>query len=435
MKKPTSRMFFALGFFGLLISCGDGADKAPISYTDGFVDAMERGLRFVEKQDRETAVPGPCDWSKAQVPDPTKPYYQAFARSQRLKYEVALIGHGLYREAEQAARSSAAGSAEDQKFRFLNYILGLSGYWEIAAARHEDKLLTFACEGVVRDWRDGTVVGARKEFAALTSAMGDVLLGALTADFHRLGNTQTAFLFGAYQEAGAQFGVENSVSGWFYDTSLDPRGPIGWTSEPPYPLCEHGETSTEPCVRSRQPQSYIPQMVWLTLPVDILLYTGEPTAENLEVEERGRKYMEEFEDGSGGRVSLLATTSEMLKYANSRIEPRRDLTPEEKRLERWLERWLEQNAMPLLDELLEDFAPVPPAVSPQEEFMAMGIRLADQVLRDLSTFPETGQVDPMVRTESPIPGAPPIDICDLYRFDNGIAELLLSWRFSCAQPE
>ena len=106
--------------------------------------------------------------------------------------------------------------------RFLQYMLGLSGYWDALAADHEKTLLSPAREGIVRHWREGTIVNARDNFAPATSAMGDVLLAVLTADINRTLGTKAAFVWGAYQEALAQFGVEQSISGWFYTTDLDP---------------------------------------------------------------------------------------------------------------------------------------------------------------------------------------------------------------------
>lgn len=410
----------------LVVACidssGNGSNeilKTRISYTDGFVDALKKALEASPQEAQPPTSAKSCDWSMMETPDPQNKNFIAFARSETLKYEVALIGYDLYYKARLAAKDAPADSKALARFRFLKYILGLSGYWEALASDYEKTLLSPACEGTVRNWREGKIVNARKNFASLTSAMGDVLLGILTADINRTLNTKAAFIWGAYQEALAQFGIEESGSGFYYNTLLDPRGPINWTSTIPEPLCPSGQ----PCPSITKQQSYIPQMVWLALPVDILLYTGGLTEENLLIEARGERYMEEFENDLGDQESLLEATRNMLRIAQAS----QGLTPNHPK-ER-LALWLKRHSMPLVSNLVGGVLPNPQSVSPQNKEMEKALLFAQQVERDLLKFPESNYIDPMVLTLSADKIPSTMTICDLY--DGQIEGWFLSKHFTC----
>ena len=393
--------------------------KNRLSYTDGFVDALKVALDASPAQPQPPATGKSCDWSVTATPDAQNIQFLAFAGSQKLKYEVALIGYDVYYKARLAAKGTSADSEASRKLRFLQYILGLSGYWEALAADHEKTLLSPACEGIVRNWREGNIVNARANFAPATSAMGDVLLGLLTADIDRTLGTKAAFVWGAYQEALAQFGVEQSSSGWFYTTDLDPRGPINWTSTLTAPMCRSGQA----CPSITKAQSYIPQMVWLTLPVDILSYTGDATKENLLIEARGKHYMEEFENEVGDQDSLLVATRNMLRIAQAS----QGVAPDQRTGR--LALWLKRHSLPLASNLVGGVLPGPRSVSPKNKEMGKALLFAQQVERDLLKFPESRHIDQMVVTRSVENAPATMTICELY--DGAVEGWLLSEHFTC----
>ena len=427
MKRTIIRGVSALLLLAASVAGAESIDGSPVevlkenrlSYTDGFVDAVKGALDASPAQPQPPATGKPCDWSLTATPDPHNAQFLAFAGSQQLKYEVALIGYDVYDKARLNAKGAPADSEASRKLRFLQYMLGLSGYWEALAADHEKTLLSPACEGVVRNWREGTIVNARDNFAPATSAMGDVLLAVLTADINRTLGTKAAFVWGAYQEALAQFGVEQSISGWFYTTDLDPRGPINWTTTLSGPMCPSGEA----CPSVTKEQSYIPQMVWLTLPVDILSYTGDATTENLLIEARGKHYMEEFEKEVGDQDSLLVSTRNMLRIAQAS----QDVTPDQPQGR--LALWLKQHSLPLASNLVGGVLPLPQSVSVQNKEMKKALLFAQQVERDLLNFPESKHIDQMVVTRSAANASATMTICDLY--DGAIEGWLLSENFTC----
>ena len=386
-----------------------------ISYTDSFVDAMSRALASLPDQAKPSIVDLACTWSTAETHDPNDPIFRAFAESQRLKYQVALTGYDLYIEARRAALNAPPDAEASRKFRFVNYILGLSGYWELASIKPKT-LLTPACSGTVQNWREGSIVNAGANFAPLTSAMGDVFLGLLTAHTHRVIGTKAAFIWGAYQEALAQFGIETSGSAWFYTTKLNPRGPIYWTGVSPKPLC-----TSSPCPKVTKAQSYIPQVVWLTLPIDILSYTADSTPQNVLVEARGERYMKEFEVASTDRDSLLQSTHKMLQRTFTDL----DAVPNN-RPERFLH-WLDSLPLPFSALVDDGVLPKPQSVSALNQEMAKAILFANQVEQDLLNFPTSDVINPLVLTV-PANGGPAMTICDLY---NGFTEEWVLDNFSC----
>jgi hypothetical protein len=164
-------------------------------------------------------------------------------------------------------------------------------------------------------------------------------------------------------------------------------------------------------------------MVWLTLPVDILLYTGGLTEENLLIEARGERYMEEFENDLGDQESLLEATRNMLLIAQAS----QGLTPNhpKKRLALWLKR----HSMPLISNLVGGVLPNPQSGSPQNKEMEKALLFAQQVEHDLLKFPESNYIDPMVLTFTADNIPSTMTICDLY---NGHIEgWFLSKHFTC----
>ena len=236
--------------------------------------------------------------------------FARFAESQHSKYSYALAGYDLYRRSHGRAR------------RLYDYILGVSGYWELRAAEQNTTLLSSACQGLPRRWRDARVingVAAGRPFASLTATFGDLLVGATSFLLRQEGDGPAAsFLWGQYQEAAAQAALEEVFSGSYLDGVLpadrnaNPRVPFSLASADGAPS---------------RPLSYAPQVVWHALTVDILAWgTGEGPAE-LErlVEEQGRRIVRMFVEqpgsrtggGGAGELSLLNATRQMLAKAEA----------------------------------------------------------------------------------------------------------------------
>ena len=183
MKRTIIRGVSALLLVAASVAGAESTDGSPVevlkenrlSYTDGFVDAVKVALDASPAQPQPPATGKPCDWSLTATPAPDNAQFLAFAGSQQLKYEVALIGYDVYDKARLNAKGAPADSEASRKLRFLQYMLGLSGYWDALAADHEKTLLSPAREGIVRHCREGTIVNARDNFAPATSAMGDLL--------------------------------------------------------------------------------------------------------------------------------------------------------------------------------------------------------------------------------------------------------------------
>jgi hypothetical protein len=164
-------------------------------------------------------------------------------------------------------------------------------------------------------------------------------------------------------------------------------------------------------------------MVWLTLPVDILSYTGDATTENLLIEARGKHYMEEFEKEVGDQDSLLVSTRNMLRIAQAS----QDVTPDQPQGR--LALWLKQHSLPLASNLVDGVLPLPQSVSVQNKEMKKALLFAQQVERDLLDFPEAKHIDQMVVTRSAANASATMTICDLY--DGAIEGWLLSEHFTC----
>ena len=80
--------------------------------------------------------------------------------------------------------------------------------------------------------------------------MGEVFILVLTAEINRatelLGPenaARSALLFAGLQEAESQFDIEESISGFYYVTPLNPGRPITWSAKKPSPLCRSGDAS------------------------------------------------------------------------------------------------------------------------------------------------------------------------------------------------
>jgi len=396
--------------------------QAERPYTWNFVDSMQRAARrWVPAQPAPSSQSGlGCEWSIEGVAGPEE---ENFACAMKLKYDLALLTYDLYAAARLAHDLDPLDPGKNLLLRFMNYITGLSGYWEVGAASLDTTVLAPACGGTVTEWRTAApyIEGEKASvyFPALTSTLSDLLLGLLTAFFNQTLGTEAALYWGAYQEAFAQPSIENNISGWYFNTDLDPRGPIQWRVTPA------GQEAYE------YPQSFLPQMVWLTLPVDILVYDGMPDLERLRVEEKGRQYMDEFENRiypsairGGEGMTLLEATSEMVTLMT--------------------QKYPDCSSAGVLSELMDALLPgavdlseggdlssvLPQAVARTEDSMALAIALTEKLQEELDAFVQTGNpINPHLETEN---NQEPGDICSLY--DGPIASLPLLNRMSCVSP-
>ena len=396
--------------------------QAERPYTWNFVDSMENAARrWVPPQPAPSSQSGfDCKWSIDGVAGPEE---KSFACAMKLKYDLALLTYDLYAVVRVAHDLDPLDPGKNLLLRHMNYIVGLAGYWELGVAKLDTTVLAPACEGTVTDWRTAApyIEGNKASvyFPALTSTLGDLLLGLLTAFFHQTLGIEAALYWGAYQEAFAQPSIENNLSGWFFNTDLDPRGPIEWRVTPA------GQEAYQ------YPQSFLPQMVWLTLPVDILVYDGIPDLERLRVEEKGRQYMDEFENRiypsatpGGEGMTLLEATREMVALMDQKYPD----CSSGGVLAEWVDVLL-----PIGVSLFEggDLSSVlPQAVDRTEGSMALAIALTEKLQEELDAFVQTGgPIDPYLKTEN---GEQSVDICSLY--DGPIESLPLLNRMSCVSP-
>ena len=230
----------------------------------------------------------------------TSDKFARFAESQHAKYTFALASYDMYRRSHGKTR------------RLFDYILGVSGYWELRAGEQNTTLLSSACAGLPQRWRDAQVVegvAAGRPFAALTATFGDLLIGATSFLLrHQRDDPAVAFLWGQYQEAEAQASLELVFSGAYLDGLLpsdrnaDPRVPFSLVHSP-----QAGPNGSTLAANGSRALSYVPQVVWHALTVDILAYGSGANPEKLErqVEEQGRQYARLFEEeppryGHGG---------------------------------------------------------------------------------------------------------------------------------------
>ena len=393
--------------------------QAQRPYTWNFVDALKAGAqKRVQDQGAPSGQSGfDCSWSIDRVAGPEEKH---FACAMKLKYELALLAYDLYAAAQVAHESDPLDPGKNLFLRHMNYIVGLSGYWEIGVASLEKTVLAPACSGTVTEWRTAArYIGGNKAsvyFPALTSTMADVLLGLLTAFFNETLGTEAALYWGAYQEAYAQASIETNMSGWYFKTDLNPRGPIQWLVTQP------GDEDYQ------YPQSLLPQMVWLTLPVDILAYEGIPDLERLRVEEKGGQYIEDFATqvyppaiSGGAGMTLLEATRQM----SDLMEQLYPDCSSDTVLADWKDATLPIEIA--LSEGGELAAVLPQAVSSTENAMGMAIALTEKLQEEIAAFDKTGaDIDTDVETEY---GQQTINICDLY--DGAIQSLPVLNRMSC----
>ena len=114
MKRTIIRGVSALLLVAASVAGAESTDSSPVevlkenrlSYTDGFVDAVKVALDALPAQPQPPATGKPCDWSVTASPDPHNAQFLAFAGSQQLKYEVALIGYDVYDKARLNAKDA-----------------------------------------------------------------------------------------------------------------------------------------------------------------------------------------------------------------------------------------------------------------------------------------------------------------------------------------
>ena len=118
MKRAIIRGVSALVLVVASVAGAESTDGSPVevlkknrlSYTDGFVDALKVALDASPAQPQPPATGKSCDWSVTASPDPHNAQFLAFAGSQQLKYEVALIGYDVYDKARLNAKGAPADS-------------------------------------------------------------------------------------------------------------------------------------------------------------------------------------------------------------------------------------------------------------------------------------------------------------------------------------
>ena len=326
---------------------------------------MNRALQSQAFRKQPRQHPNDCrDWAE----QPDSPQFQKFAKSQHLKYATTLASYEAYRAAREQARKSPANHDKVTAYRYMNYILGITGKWEFAAAA-KHQLLTSWCRGLPQQWREGKAVipPAPNNFAASTSMVADLGIALVTAGLSR--NPRLSFYWGQLQEAYAQYSIENTAhSQWYFKSNLDVRGPFGW----------YDSSSDSPDASPWQ-ASWIPQMVWHALTVDILLYDGRPTQAQLEVEQLGARYMRTFE------LKMLAPTRAMFALAADTLH--KTVIPIDLQ-----EVFLDQVGMSMASAL----GGPPHPVHRNHPVMREAIAFQETALRSLRNFPYTGKIDKML---------------------------------------
>jgi hypothetical protein len=355
-----------------------GWRTSPTPYTYRFVDAMNRALRSQAFRKQPPHHRKDCrDWAN----QPDSPQFQKFANSQHLKYATTLASYDAYRAAREQAQKSPDDHEKVTAYRYMNYILGITGKWEFAAAAAEHRLLTSWCRGLPQQWREGKAVvpPAPNNFAASTSMVADLGIGLVTAGLSR--NPRLSFYWGQFQEAYAQYSIEYTAhSQWYFKSNLDVRGPFGWY-----------DSSSESPDASPWRASWIPQMVWHALTIDILLYDGRPTRAHLEVEQLGARYMRAFE------LKMLAPTRAMFALAADTLH--KTVVPIDLQ-----EVFLDQVGVSMASTLGDP----PHPVNRNHPVMREAIAFQETALRSLWDFPYTGKIDKMLTLKT---GR---NICDFY---------------------
>jgi VCBS repeat-containing protein len=343
-----------------------GWRTSPTPYTYRFVDAMNRALRSQAFRKQPPHHRKDC---RGWADQPDSPQFQKFANSQHLKYATTLASYDAYRAAREQARKSPDDHDKVTAYRHMNYILGITGKWEFAAAAAEHRLLTSWCRGLPQQWREGKAVSppAPNNFAASTSMVADLGIGLVTAGLSQ--NPRLSFYWGQFQEAGAQYSIEYTAhSQWYFKSNLDVRGPFGWY-----------DSSSESPDTSPWRASWIPQMVWHALTIDILLYDGRPTRAHLEVEQLGMRYMRAFE------LKMLAPTRAMFALAADTLH--KTVVPIA--LQELFLKQVGASMASMLD------GPLHP-VNRNHPVMREAIAFQETALRSLWDFPYTGKIDKML---------------------------------------
>jgi hypothetical protein len=133
------------------------ATKTRLPHTHRFVNAMNEAVISVTPQ--QVPSERDCRWSIRR--SKTDARFKNFAESQLVKYSLALLAYDIYQEARRLHWEAPDDPEKLQTFRFMNYILGISAYWEIAAASAPARILD---DGVVRFFAPSVVVDRRRSF-------------------------------------------------------------------------------------------------------------------------------------------------------------------------------------------------------------------------------------------------------------------------------
>lgn len=234
-------MLASLALVALLANAGAAPAAPRVALTTQISQAMATAYKG------STALP----WAKTGAP----PKGSKWKKAARTKYEAVDLAALGYKNLDNIDK------------RFRNVAIAVSMDWELFAA-DTYSLLQAAYEDV-HPWRTGRVVQKNwteaegNRFAALTSAVGDVLLMELTkAALLGEGPLQAwpdfahGLWLGQYQEVLAE--QKLTVEDWQLFTCDAKRNPI---------FIQHNTTNPE--------VHFVPQLVWVTLPLDTAAFMGD----------------------------------------------------------------------------------------------------------------------------------------------------------------
>lgn len=145
---------------------------------------MNRALRSQAFRKQPAQHVNDCrEWAD----QPYTQQFERFSKSQHTKYATTLAAYDAYRLTREQARKSPANHDKVTAYRYMNYILGITGKWEFAAAAAKHRLLASWCQGLPHRWREGKVVfpPAPDNFAAFTSMVADLGIALVTAGLFR----------------------------------------------------------------------------------------------------------------------------------------------------------------------------------------------------------------------------------------------------------
>ena len=337
-----------------------GTGNAAPTYTSQFVKAFQDAIQGSEfKLDPTTgSLPHPyyeqqpglgavCNWCEGETDSDT---WQLFARGQVLKLSLSLAVYDAYKAAQEQAQKFPDNPDKLMTYRYLNYMIGNASTWEWGILTADESNWREKPEGDVpwslpepqgpkvpynqgnngliqsywtnpngtpkevpepkpELWRTAKVVDptVANGFGAASSALGDLGISLLSAAL--AGTPQLAYNWGVTQESLIQTLLEGSQSAWFYNSNLDPRLPFSWSG--PIKVGNPAATGVPlgdvviPGPDGVSKQNFLPQMVWLDLPLDLLSYDGSDSL----VEQFGEYYMTQFE------TQFLKANQDMLHLA------------------------------------------------------------------------------------------------------------------------